>query len=197
MATDPTQDVAIDDPENFSGSERLRHIYQARQELRQMRREAGAKRHQMPGKALAYYRTGVESYLMELDTLFQRTEDGRHLWESKDFGAVVIRPPGNFEKRHGYYIDMDYPMSNNKNLKVKDTADPKKINIEGLSALFEYDSPIRTAFTYRQLSGEKLTLTGSGRIPWKMLNQMVSTANGYVSDLGIGLDIDETDEWEI
>ena len=201
MSEQPPRDIAINDPEDYSTSERLKHIYQARAELREMRREAALHRHTRPKKALAYYRTAVESYLMELDTLFQRDEEGRYLWNEHLFGTVMIAPPGDFQKVRGHYVDKDYPMKNNTNLKVASIPDPKYVEFRGLQSLFDVESPIRCTFEFpsvSELSGEpEITLVGEERVSWTTLNEMVSKTNEYVSDLGIGLDVDETDEWKI
>lgn len=195
------QDIEISDPEDYSTSQRLKHIYEARRELRQMRREAAQHRHRRPLKALSFYRTAVESYLMELDTLFKTTDRGEYLWHDYDFGTVTIEPPGDFTKRMGYYIDRDYQMPNNKNLKVRSIPDPVTVELKGLKSLFETDSPIEHTFEYEgmsELSGDPaVVLTGRAYVSWRSLNEMVSETNNFVSDLGIGLDLDDTDEWKI
>lgn len=189
MSTDP-EEIQIDDPDDFSTSQRLKHIYEARRELRDMRGLAAQHRHQMPRKALSYYRTAVESYLMELDTLFQQNEEGRELWNRKHFGTVTIHPPDVPEKRGAYY-----------RVNSQSNPEPKEIEIRGLKMLFETDSPIERTFeftTQDELEGKKTqTVTRAAYINWTTLNAMVSQTNAFVSDLGIGLDIDNTDEWKI
>lgn len=186
----PETDTEIDDPEDYSTSQRLQHIYEAKRELREMRREAAAHREQQPKRALTYYRTAVESYLMELDTLFQQNDRGRQLWNNTHFGTVTIAPPDP-PKRQGDYRRIGTPSR----------PDPKQIEIRGLKTLFEAESPITRTFeftTQDELVGKKTkTVTRAAYIGWTTLNAMVSETNEFVSDLGIGLDIDETDEWKI
>ena len=190
MSTDPTRDVAINDPDNYSTSERLRQIYQARRELRDMRQEAAIHRHRRPKKALSYYRTAVESYLMELDTLFERKEEGKELWVSRHFGTVTIMPPKLRGQRGSYH-----------SINSRPSPDPKHVEIRGLKTLFELESPITRTFKIKEsheLVGKKTKkVRRTAHISWTTLNAMVSATNAYVSDLGIGLEMDETDEWEI
>ena len=180
--------VKIDDPEDYSTSTRLKQIYEARRELREMRRQAATHRHKHPRRALAYYRTGVESYLMEVDTLFQRNEEGRRLWSEEHFGTVTIEPPEPPET--AYYTTNTY-----------EKLDPVSYKIRGLESLFELDSEITHVFEMKkkhELRGtETKRVERSAPVPWNALNRMVTSTNSYLSDLGIGLDIDETDEWEI
>jgi hypothetical protein len=182
------RNVEINDPDDFSTSERLKQIYQARQELREIRREAATHRQDMPKKALAYYRTGVESYFMELDTLFQRNDEGRKLWEEKYFGTVTLGPPPLPELK---YHQMD----------LRSQPEPIEYHICGLETLFEVGVSITEEFEieseHELKDTQTETVTLSQPISWQILNKMVSEANQYVADLGIGLEIDETDEWEI
>ena len=201
--SDP-REVEINDPDDFSTSTRLQQIYQARQELRQMRREAAQHRKQQPGRAVMYYRTAVESYLMELDTLFTQNDDGRELWNRKQYGTVTIAPPGSYEpapRVAGAWRVEGIGDNNNDALTIESKPNPKTVELTGLKSLFETDSPIRTKFeleTTNELTGKQTVSVGAhGFVPWTSLNQMVMDANEFVSDLGIGLDIDETDEWTI
>jgi len=201
--SDP-REVEINDPDDFSTSSRLQQIYQARQELRQMRQEAAQHRKQHPAKAVMFYRTAVESYLMELDTLFTQNDDGRELWNRKQYGTVTIAPPGSYEPApcvaRAWRVE-GIGDNNNDALTIESKPTPKTVELTGLKSLFETDSPIRAKFqleTTDELTGKQTVSVGAyGHVPWTSLNQMVMDTNSYVSDLGIGLDIDETDEWTI
>jgi hypothetical protein len=204
--SDP-REVEINDPDDFSTSSRLQQIYQARQELRQMRQEAAQHRKQHPAKAVMFYRTAVESYLMELDTLFTQNDDGRELWNRKQYGTVTIAPPGSYEPAphtaRAWRVEGigDHNNNNNNNaLTIESKPTPKAVELTGLKSLFKTDSPIRVKFeleTTEKLTAQTVSVGAHGYVPWTSLNQMVMDANSYVSDLGIGLDIDETDEWTI
>lgn len=200
--SDP-REVTISDPDDFSTSTRLQQIYQARQDLRQMRQEAAQHRESHPAKAVMYYRTAVESYLMELDTLFAQNDRGRELWNRKNFGSVTIAPPGNYQPAPNSVrsVRVSGIGEGNETLKVESKPAPKTVELTGMKSLFELESPIRRTFeltTTDELIGDKTVSVGArAYVSWTSLNEMVMEANSYVSDLGIGLDIDETDEWTI
>jgi hypothetical protein len=200
--SDP-REVEINDPDDFSTSSRLQQIYQARQELRQMRQEAAQHRKQHPAKAVMFYRTAVESYLMELDTLFDQNDTGRELWNRKQYGTVTIAPPGSYEPApqtaRAWRVE-GIGDDSNEAYTVESKPTPKAVELTGLKSLFKTDSPIRVKFeleTTEKLTAQTVSVGAHGYVPWTSLNQMVMDANSYVSDLGIGLDIDETDEWMI
>lgn len=173
----------IDDPEDYGASERLKQIYQARRELRDIRREAATHRRTAPHSAVAYYRTGVESYLMELEPLFYEDETGIKIWQDWFFGTVTIDPPETAEQP---YYKIGGP-----------DLEPVEYSINGLNTLFQIDE-ITHVFEIEEeseLSGrtaEKAKRTAP--IPWDVLNRMVSVANRYCSDLGIGLDVAANNE---
>jgi hypothetical protein len=192
--------LEIDDPENYSSSERLKHIYEARRNLREMRTEAAARRRREPKRAVSYYRSGVESYLMELDTLMRKHDPGPELLFKRDFGTVTIQTPGQWKKRHGFWINKSIGQ-NNKNVKVSSLPEPKEVELNGLSSLIELPTPIKRTFEFQrhnELTGRStVTVTATAHIPWETLNRMVSAINEFVSELGLGLDVDEEDEWKI
>jgi hypothetical protein len=175
----------IDDPEDYGASERLKQIYQARRELRDIRREAAAYRRSAPKESVAYYRTGVESYLMELEPLFYQNETGVEIWQDRFFGTVTIEPPETAEQP---YYQIGGP-----------ELEPAQYRINGLNTLFQIDE-ITHIFEIEEeseLSGRTAETTKRrSPIPWDVLNRMVSVANRYCSELGIGLDVSaNNDPW--
>lgn len=204
MATDP-KEIKVEDPEDYSTSTRLQQIYDARRELREMRRQASQYRHSgvsNDGKmrAVQYYRSAVESYLLEVDTLLRQHDPGPKLWSEKHYGTVRINPPGDFQEKRGYYQAANLKRNGNLPLKVTTVPDAKEVDIVGLKWLFEAQSPIEAAFEYDVHShtyGETYTAGAKACVSWTTLNQMVSDVNSFLGDLGIGLDIDETQEWDI
>lgn len=173
----------IDDPEDYGASERLKQIYQARRELRDIRREAAAYRRSAPKESVAYYRTGVESYLMELEPLFYQNETGVEIWQDRFFGTVTIEPPETAEQP---YYQIGGP-----------ELEPAQYRINGLNTLFQIDE-ITHIFEIEEeseLSGRTAETTKrTSPIPWDVLNRMVSVANRYCSELGIGLDVSDNNE---
>lgn len=197
--------VEIDDPDNYTTSTRLQQIFEARRQLREIRQEASSYRHSGGGtrqkmRAAQYYRSGVESYLLEVDTLLREHDPGPALWSKKHYGTVTIRPPGRFEHRRGYYVAENIERGPNQPLKVKTLPEPKSVDIVGLKWLFETDSPIQARFEFDVDShklGETYTTTSTGCVSWTTLNSMVSDVNSFLGGLGIGLDVDDTEEYKI
>jgi len=180
--------VEINDPSEYGAGQRIKQIYDARREWRGMRREAGQHRKRNPEAAIAHYRTGVESYLMELYPLLDKNEHGRELWSSKHFGTVTISPPEPPETRYDTLNSYSRP-------------EPKHFQIRGFQTLFNETWPISYDFEFaksHELKGKETeTKRVSAEISWQSLNAMVSAANNYVEDLGIGLDVDDNDHvWQ-
>lgn len=202
-APNPDADVEIEDPEDYSTSTRLQQIFEARRELREIRRDAAAYRQSSSSsaakmEAAQYYRSGVESYLLEVDTLLRHHEPGPELWSSKHYGSVTIQPPGKWKSEGGSYKEC----SNRKDLpqKITELPKPKRFDIVGLESLFQSDSTITATFKFPvdgYTIGEVETAPANGYISWTTLNRMVSDVNLFLGDLGIGLSLDETQEWNI
>lgn len=201
MSREPPEDE-VQDPDNYTTTARLQHIFDARRELREIRREASKHRHtgaatSQKMRATQYYRTGVESYIMELDNLFREHDNGRELWEDKYYGSVTVKPPGRFEKRGSYWVAENIEVKGNIPLKTKEQPEPKSTDIVGLKWLFQTDSPVQAVFEY-PISNNRVqgvhTKTSTATIQWTALNRMVSDVNAFLGDLGIGLDVGEAED---
>lgn len=201
MSDRPPRDE-VQDPDNYTTNTRLEHIFDARRELREIRREASKHRHsgastQEKMRAVQYYRSGVESYIMELDNLFQEHEHGQELWESKQYGYVTLQPPLKIEHRRANKFARDVNLEGNVPLQVGSIPDPVSVPIVGLKWLFEYDSPVKCEFEYeianRGYDGV-YTESDEATVPWVALNAMVSDVNAFLGDLGIGLDVGEAED---
>lgn len=91
-------------------------------------------------------------------------------------------------------------MGPNQPLKVESIPEPKEVPVIGLKWLFEHETPVRRTFEFKvksSVSNERITKTAKAYIAWNQLNKMVTDVNGFLAELGIGLDTDTTDEWEI
>jgi len=193
----------IDDPEDFTTSKRLSHIFDARRQLREIRREASMMRNRSGRsaefQAIQYYRSGVESYLLEVDTLLRQHSPGPYLWSEKKYGTLTFNPPGNFREQMGSYVAENIQTKPNVPLRVKSIPDPKTMDIIGLKWLFEVDSPARAVFEFdvdNASMGSTHTDTAQACISWTALNEMVSDVNYFLGELGIGLDAaDDSDTW--
>lgn len=199
------RDIEIQDPDNYTTSTRLQHIFETRRQLREIRREASSHRHRVGSRkekmrAVQYYRSGVESYVLEVDTLLRQHDPGPYLWDAKDYGTVTIQPPGQFEKKPGYYQAKNVEVKPNVPLKVKNLPEPKEVDVIGLKWLFQADSPLSRSFDFplqNHTTDGEYTTSASACISWTTLNEMVSDVNSFLGELGIGLDVDDTEEWKI
>ncbi len=204
MAPNDDNTVEIADPEGFTGNKRLKQIYRAREDLRKTRKKAAQARNQPNAgartkiKAVQAYRAGVESYLLEVGTLLR--QHAPELWRDRHYGTVVIRPPGNWERRFGHFAAKDLEVEPNVPMKVKNIPDAKEVPIVGLRWLFETETPVTRSFEFELVSSrvnETVTKTGSAAIGWQTLNKMVTDINAFLNEVGIGLDTDEGSEWTI
>lgn len=198
-------DVEIADPEGFTASKRLKQIYRAREDLRKMRREAAQVRNNPNNgllskmQAVQYYRSGVESYLLEVDTLLRQHDPGPELYHERQFGTIVIPPPGDWERVRGHYVSQDIKIRPNAPLKVEELPEPKSVPVIGLKWLFETETPITRdfEFTYDGYRHETITKSNSAVLKWTTLNRMVTAINSFLNQIGIGLKIEEGGEWTI
>jgi hypothetical protein len=196
--------ATVSDPEDYSTSARLKQIFDARRQMRNMRREASSyrhsgNRHSLRVEAIQHYRSGVESYLLEVDTLLTQHDPGPYLWAEKHYGTVTVRPPGNWESGRRYYRSTNLEVGPNKPLKVKELPEPVEVDVIGLKWLFEAETPVSRPFEFEHqgYSRETVTKTGTAFIAWSTLNEMVTDVNRFLAELGVGLSLDETDEWTI
>lgn len=199
-----TDDVEVSDPDDYTTRQRLKQIYQARKELRAMRQNAATYRrgssHRQKVEAVQHYRTGVESYLLELDTLLRKHDPGPELWSDRHYGTITVKPPGKWTEKRGYYVAENVERRTHVPLKVKSVPDPKDVDVIGLKWLFETETPVSRSFEFTIMSStahETTTRAGKAYIGWNMLNKMVTDVNAFLGELGIGLDTDNTDEWKI
>jgi hypothetical protein len=203
---DSSTDVKIADPDNYTTSQRLKQIYDARRDLRKMRREAAKVRNNPSNnqsakiEAVQYYRSGLESYLLEVDTLLRQHDPGPELWHDRRYGSVIIPPPGDWDKKRGYYLSRNIKRGPNQPLKVESLPDPKEVPVTGLKWLFETGTPITRDFEFTvdsHVIDETVTKTGSAVVSWQTLNKMATDVNSFLNEVGVGLEIDDGGEWTI
>ena len=110
------------------------------------------------------------------------------------YGHATIRPPGDWTQRRSHYKSQSLERQGNQPLLVKEIPDPKRVPVIGLKWLFETDTPVTRTFEFEVVGGalnETVTLPGSSTVKWHTLNQMVTDTNEFLSEVGVGLEIDE------
>jgi hypothetical protein len=215
--TDTTDDggseleVEAVDVDDIVRQERIRAIFEAKQECREVRHKAetaAAEDAAATRPAATHFRHAVESFARETETLFSRTRRGREYWTGYDFGTVVLQPdtyvkdtprgtkqylprPGDTEDR---VVSGDLPV--------------ERLNISGLNSLFETESPIVREMEvmvagYGRWDGSSgsdvCTVTTRDQIDFRILDQMYATINAYLSHIGLGVEVeaDDANTWEV
>jgi len=197
--SDDLQVEAVDVDEMIR-RERIRSLFDARKRCREVRSDSKIEYDgQETDVGNMAYRTVLESYIREAEALFSQTEDGRRYWNERDFGTVTVPLPVEASSMNGTPYQVpgpgeEYPIG------VLEQPDPKTVDMIGLKSLFETDSPITATFEFpsphpgmgRGQTYETETIKKA--IPYQILDKMFARTNGYLAELGIGIEIDETDK---
>lgn len=180
---------------------RLRDIFEARKNVREAKSGLGEiARRQRPSEYLSAYRSQVEAYLIEVEPLFLSTGSGKKIWYNRDFGSVKIEPPIRWEDPASSTKTSRYVVEGSDGSKwLYDKPDPKYAPLEGASSILEYDNPITASWevTVRMTKGlgrtgqRSETVSNVGYIPQKTLDKVVRSVNTYLSELNIGIDLEE------
>jgi len=175
--------------------ERVRAIFNAREDCREKRTKA--KNHLSvgePGTWSVIYRNALETYIREVQPLLAQTDKGKAYWGHMGFGVMDVHP------QYG-----DIP-SSNKNGAVPeemiiDSDDtPSRIRLEGLRSLFDMATPYRCEFEValkQKRLGRGTTVkpvTVERHVPIRALDQMFSVVNGYLSEIGFGIQVDQAQQ---
>lgn len=159
MAAEPQDpDVKIDDPEELSQKKRISELLARRKTVIDARDEAFDA--QIMGKAsreeaLAFYRSRIESLIIDLWTKF-RSEDleaGREYLEDELIDTIEVPPPAELQGGGKGRLGPG-----------EQAPDPKHIDIRGLEWFLEQDGEIRVPFTARLTDppGRAHRLSGDG-----------------------------------
>ena len=160
--------------------ERVRSIFDARKICREHR--LASKRKRNP----TIYRNALESYVREVEPLFNETDEGRHCWFKQNFGRVDLRPDPR-----------DLPSGYNEITKVMDA---KHAQLTGLKSLFEMGSPIthtaEVLVPSKRLGGGTTVKTVSihREIPAQTLDQMYAVTNGFLQSMGFGIHVEKAQQ---
>lgn len=205
MAAEPQQpDVKIDDPEELSQKKRINELLARRKTVIDARDEAFDA--QLMGKAsreeaLAFYRSRIESLIIDLWTKF-RSEDletGTKYLEEELIDTIEVPPPAELLPEEGGNLGPG-----------EKPPDPQYIEIRGLQWFLEQDGEIQVPFTARlnDPPGER-TLYQEMEIPISTLDKALLTCIEFLDEAGIDADLvqkeqqtkidrellEEVDEW--
>jgi len=200
----PTVEV-IEDDESYIQSQRLRDIFDARQDVRKQRlkmkiHSIDARKQREVRNAKRVYRAAVENYLSELRPVFMQTERGRKAWFALDFGTLDIHLPttnkqvGRGTKQVHETTDAE---GNPTTLPVDDRPEPEQFDLNGLNYLFDLSEPISVEFEWVATSNgirggtSRYTETVRYDIGFDRLDQLMNEANNWLQKLGLDLDLGE------
>jgi len=183
---DPEVDFQAVDVDELVRQERVRAIFDAKRECREYRLESQKYHKDDAHTASMLYRNALESYIREVEPLFAQTENGRVYWNQHDFGTVDLRPRG--AEHHLDASDM------------VDGPGAAEIPVRGLSALFSLSPPFRATWDVVRQSkrlGKGYTTNREDvnrEVPFHILDEMYAVVNGYLSEIGFGIKIDQAQQ---
>jgi hypothetical protein len=195
---------SIEDPEELVNRLRIESIMGIRNKIHDKRLVVKQTQNENKMAAVSGYRSLIESYVLEIASLFEVYETGRELLESKEYGVVEISKESLIiEKRQSaspsptklaklrldsHYENPDqYYLANN-------TYDwDRGQEIQGLYSVLELDDPITFSYSLIKSNGwgpkgAKVTETASTQIPLKILDQMLIDMNSFLASIGFELD---------
>lgn len=212
---EPMEISQFDDPDNYTQAERLRQIMRLREQVEQVRSKAREMRYSRgysEKQEALYYRTAVESYIMDLATLFQRSDSdtAQEYWEVHKLGEVTIAPIIRVDDSNMGPAEYIVP-SEGKDPQGRDkettrytgvTPKNKSIPIRGLSSILEAPEQLSAEFQCSRkhsVYGEQTKMrTFHEPIPTQVLDNAVQLADRFRAEVGIDVDLDESaNEWEI
>lgn len=205
--TDDGSELEVEavDVDDIVRQERIRAIFDAKRECREVRHKAenvAAEDAKETRPAATHFRHVVESFARETETLFSRTERGREYWTEYDFGTVVLQPDTYLrDTARGTKRYLPRP-GKDKDRVVSGDLPTEKLQISGLNSLFETDSPIVREMevavnpygdAYGNSGTDVCTVATRNQIDFRILDRMYATINGYLSHIGLGVNVDQAE----
>jgi hypothetical protein len=191
----------IEDPEQLVNRLRIESIMSIRNGIHEKRLIVKEARNQDRLMAVSGYRSLIESYVLEIASLFSVYESGLELLKSKDYGTVgfhldelkIESKNNGMNTRHKLLVDNPdredfwYSFS-------RDTQDNYSVDVTGLYSVIELDDPVEFELPLRKYRGmvhgpsidviEKVTL----QIPLKTLDEMLIDMNLFLAQIGFELE---------
>jgi hypothetical protein len=206
LDNDPREDIAEEvdveavDVDDTIRRSRLKSLFDARDNCRLIREKAqtvAATENKSRVAANSHYRHAIETYVREVEPLFAQTESGRQYWRAYDFGEITLSP--DVEVRSPRRDDHDIYVLAETGQKLMQDLPEQVMKVRGLNTLFELDSPMCATFELAVSSrafGKNSTMrtqTVRRQVPFKILDRMYATVNGYLAEIGIGVSVDMND----
>lgn len=181
MSAEEQPEFQIDDPEELSQKTRIRELLSRRTSVidaRDQAFDAMTLGQASEEQALAFYRSRIESLILDLWTKFENEDldEGGEYLKSESIDTVKIPPPDEFSA--GNLAEGETPPK------------PKKKTINGLKWFIENDPIIRVEFTAHSWSppGER-TVVAERALPRRTLDRALVKCMEFIDETGIDIDV--------
>jgi hypothetical protein len=194
---------SIEDPEELVNRLRIESIMGIRNKIHDKRLVVKQTQSENKMAALSGYRSLIESYVLEVASLFEVYEKGRTLLESKEYGAVQItedrliierKNTGNVNATWIARLRLDDITENpNQWYHAENPFDwNREQKVEGLYSVLKLSDPITFNYEltkYKSLSrGAQVTKQVSSQMSLKILDKMLIDMNSFLASIGFELD---------
>ena len=189
MAAEPQQDSRIDDPEQLSQTKRITELLGRRKSVIDARDQAldalmlgQASRE----NALGYYRSRIESLIIDLWTKFQSEdiENGHEYLEAREIDVIEVPPPAELLPDEGADLAPGQTIP-----------EPKKRPITGLKWFLENDGVLEVPFTARMHDPPgKRTVIQEMHVPLATLDQALLVCIEFLDEMGVDADISQEEQ---
>lgn len=201
MSTDDSDTISVEavDTDDIVRSRRLRAIFDAKSECREIRRKVqtlASDDRKATYSATSHYRHALETYVREVESLFSQTEAGRRYWTAYDFGELHVSPAVEYTPSRRRSGGQTRILAKTGSHLAEDPPE-RQIDVTGLNSLFELPSPITfDAECMIQNSTRKPTretVRVETQVDFQTLDEMYAVVNGYLAELGLDIEIDNSE----
>lgn len=187
MSAEEDRDFAIDDPEELSQKKRINELLHRRKSVidaRDAAIEAQLMGQTPRADALQYYRSRIESLIIDLWTKFKNDEIdvGKEFLEQREIDTIRVDPPASFPRS-----------PDDEDLAPGATPPaPKQVRIRGLKWFLENEGAIQVPFTVR-MDGDngpgQRTEVQEVSVPLTTLDKALLTCTEFLDEAGIDADL--------
>ncbi len=191
--------------EEFTEKNRLRSLFEARDQAAQAIREAPLReyeiqQYQAPKEIVdEHVRAAVTAYTLECEPLFKNTNDGLRYWKQYDLPAIQL------PKAEPDEVKSDKIGPNVRNIEIEGVSDSifdrenLKIKMTGIESYVTLRSPIKIHWQgYGELGyrRKRLEATTTMGVPRSLSEDVFRATNKLLADLNIGLDAEQIEDSE-
>jgi hypothetical protein len=192
---------SIEDPEELVNRLRIESIMGIRNKIHDKRLVVKQTQSENKMAAISGYRSLIESYVLEVASLFEVYEQGRELLETKKYGAIEIDSEKLIvEKKNDGFgsfiaklrLDDYHENPNQWYVAGNHRSWDREQDVIGLYSVLKLDDPITFYYELRKRRspsrGSKVTKQVSTQISLKILDEMLIDINSFLAKIGFELD---------